>query len=60
MFVCSGINFKDGLARCVIMIGLPYPSKGDPVLAQKMASLDLGAFNGERCKQFKSFIINRL
>ena len=48
MFVCSGINFKDGLARCVIMIGLPYPSKGDPVLAQKMASLDLGAFNGDK------------
>lgn len=36
----EGINFSDGMARCVVMVGLPYPDKSDPELALKMAYLD--------------------
>jgi len=36
----EGINFSDDLARCVVMVGLPYPDCTDPELQQKMAFLD--------------------
>lgn len=36
----EGINFADDLARCVIVVGLPYPDLSDPVLLEKMKSLD--------------------
>jgi len=36
----EGINFSDDLARCVVMVGLPYPDRSDPELQQKMAFLD--------------------
>jgi hypothetical protein len=36
----QGINFSDDLARCVVMVGLPYPDRTDLELAQKMAYLD--------------------
>ncbi|KAH3756555.1 ATP-dependent DNA helicase DDX11 [Pelomyxa schiedti] len=32
----EGINFSDGMARCVIMVGMPYPNIKDPILAEKM------------------------
>jgi chromosome transmission fidelity protein 1 len=33
----EGINFSDNLARCVVVVGLPYPNKFDVVLKEKMS-----------------------
>ena len=35
----EGLNFSDGLARCVVVVGLPYPDKSDIELQQKMSFL---------------------
>jgi chromosome transmission fidelity protein 1 len=36
----EGINFADDMARCVVMVGLPYPDRRDPELQQKLQYLD--------------------
>lgn len=36
----EGINFKDHLGRCVVVLGLPYPNAKDPVLMQRLAHID--------------------
>jgi chromosome transmission fidelity protein 1 len=32
----EGINFSDNLARCVAIVGMPYPDRNDPVLKEKL------------------------
>lgn len=36
----EGINFANEMARCVVMVGLPYPDRRDPELQQKLQYLD--------------------
>lgn len=36
----EGINFSDGMGRCVVMVGLPYPSPSDPELVERMKYID--------------------
>eukprot|EP01128_Nolandella_sp_AFSM9_P006036 TRINITY_DN3034_c0_g1_i2.p1 TRINITY_DN3034_c0_g1~~TRINITY_DN3034_c0_g1_i2.p1 ORF type:complete len:506 (-),score=81.38 TRINITY_DN3034_c0_g1_i2:141-1436(-) len=36
----EGINFKDELGRCVIVVGLPYPNQRDPLLQYKLKYLE--------------------
>lgn len=36
----EGLNFSDDLCRCVCIIGLPFPNKTNPELAEKLAHLD--------------------
>jgi chromosome transmission fidelity protein 1 len=36
----EGINFANDMARCVMVVGLPYPDITDPELKEKMSSMD--------------------
>jgi len=36
----EGINFANDMARAVFVVGLPYPDMTDPILLEKMQSLD--------------------
>ncbi|KAL3698819.1 hypothetical protein R1sor_012895 [Riccia sorocarpa] len=55
----EGINFSDGMGRCVVMVGLPYPSPTDPELVERMKYIDLlvaadhnGACGGRQSKEY--------
>lgn len=38
--VRAGINFGDGLGRCVMVLGLPYPDLRDPELKERLMHTD--------------------
>ncbi|CAN6441709.1 unnamed protein product [Victoria cruziana] len=38
--VSEGINFSDGLGRCVVMVGLPYPSPSDVELIERIKHIE--------------------
>ncbi|KAK9843489.1 hypothetical protein WJX81_005623 [Elliptochloris bilobata] len=38
--LAEGINFGDGLGRCVVVLGMPFPNPADPELRERMRYLD--------------------
>jgi chromosome transmission fidelity protein 1 len=36
----EGINFSNEMARCVVVVGVPYPDRSDPELKEKMKMMD--------------------
>ncbi|KAG1335098.1 hypothetical protein COCNU_03G012170 [Cocos nucifera] len=38
--ISEGINFSDGMGRCVIMVGLPYPSPADVELMERVKYIE--------------------
>ncbi|XP_010254122.1 PREDICTED: ATP-dependent DNA helicase DDX11 [Nelumbo nucifera] len=44
--ISEGINFSDGMGRCVVMVGLPYPNPSDLELMERIKHIDgLGVSN---------------
>lgn len=48
----EGINFADDMARCVVVVGLPYPDITDPELREKMSALDRSPEKGLTGKSY--------
>ncbi|KAL4583896.1 hypothetical protein LXL04_008481 [Taraxacum kok-saghyz] len=38
--ISEGINFSDGMGRCIVMVGLPYPSPSDIELIERVKYID--------------------
>ncbi|OVA20353.1 Helicase-like [Macleaya cordata] len=38
--ISEGINFSDGMGRCVVMVGLPYPSPSDIELLERVKHIE--------------------
>lgn len=38
--ISEGINFSDGMGRCVVMVGLPYPSPSDVELLERIKHIE--------------------
>lgn len=38
--VSEGINFSDGMGRCIVMVGLPYPSPSDLELMERVKHIE--------------------
>jgi len=36
----EGINFSDRLARCVIVVGMPFADARDPIMKEKLSHSD--------------------
>lgn len=53
----EGMNFSDDLARCVIVIGMPYPNKNSPELAERMKYLDQKFGNGAGAEYYENICI---
>lgn len=44
--ISEGINFSDGMGRCIVMVGLPYPSPSDIELLERVKHIEgLGVSN---------------
>jgi chromosome transmission fidelity protein 1 len=49
----EGINFKDDLARCVVIVGLPYPSRGDVELGARLAYAERAGGKGASSEMYE-------
>jgi len=38
--ISEGINFSDGMGRCIVMVGLPYPSPSDMELMERVKYIE--------------------
>ncbi|EYU21521.1 hypothetical protein MIMGU_mgv1a020316mg [Erythranthe guttata] len=38
--ISEGINFSDGAGRCIVMVGLPYPSPSDVELMERLKHIE--------------------
>lgn len=38
--ISEGINFSDGMGRCIVMVGLPYPSPSDIELLERIKHIE--------------------
>ena len=54
----EGINFADDMARCVIVVGLPYPDFKCPEMREKMDSLDRAFADGKSMISGQSYYQN--
>lgn len=51
--ISEGINFSDGMGRCIVMVGLPYPSASDIELLERVRHIEgLGVSNPSRTTKF--------
>lgn len=55
----EGINFADGLGRCVVVIGMPYPNINDPVLKEKLKHSGEATFYDDMCMKAVNQSIGR-
>ncbi|KAK0595407.1 hypothetical protein LWI29_006303 [Acer saccharum] len=47
--ISEGINFSDGMGRCIVMVGLPYPSPSDIELLERVKHIEgLGDSNSTK------------
>ncbi|XVF74583.1 hypothetical protein PTKIN_Ptkin13bG0121400 [Pterospermum kingtungense] len=53
--ISEGINFSDGMGRCIVMVGLPYPSPSDIELLERVKHIEgLGDSNSTKCLNLAS------
>lgn len=50
----EGLNFADDLGRCVIVVGLPFPNKNSPELAEKLLYLDKTMYQGAGAEYYEN------
>jgi chromosome transmission fidelity protein 1 len=54
----EGINFANEMARCVMVVGLPYPDITDPELKEKMSTMDAAAARNKSSISGQSYYQN--
>ncbi|TYK04029.1 ATP-dependent DNA helicase chl1 [Cucumis melo var. makuwa] len=51
--ISEGINLSDGMGRCIVMVGLPYPSPSDIELMERVKHIEnLGNSNSIKTSKF--------
>jgi len=45
--ISEGLDFSDNAARCVILVGIPYPQMADPIVILKKEYLNKKSYSGK-------------